>query len=153
MSITRDIIMADLDEHGPSTSHQIAQRTGLRPLQISNTLTWARGEGLVNDGSTIYDWPGSESEPMMSCSHRPKGPVAWHVGDTPTVKGRCPEQFPEDYKVAVRDRGSEVRLRHNHFTSDIKAPGVCPACDAHRTFAEAVNAETVSETEYVEGVD
>ena len=22
--------------------------------------------------------------------------------------------------------------RHNHFTRDIKAPGICPACDEHR---------------------
>jgi len=134
---TRDLIVEDLKTHGPSTSQQIAERTGLRAMQVSNTMIWARGGGLVNDGSTIYDWPDG-----MGCMHRPKGPVVWAIGDTPRVKGRCPDQFPDDYNVAMRANAeNEVRVRHNHFTRDIKAPGVCPACDARRMFAP------VSETE------
>lgn len=147
----REIALADLAENGPSTSHEIAKRTGLRPLQVSNTLTWARGEGQVNDGTTMYEWPGTES----GCAHRPDGPVTWSMGEAPVVKGRCPVQHPEDYEVAVRGTEKGVMVRHNHVTRDIKAPGICPACDAHRTFADQINAETaeVSETEFVVGVD
>jgi len=137
---TRDLILEDLKTHGPSTSQQIAERLGLRAMQVSNTMTWARGAGIVNDGTTLYDWPDATN--VKGCGHRPKGPVVWSLGESPRVKGRCPEQFPDDYKVAMRANAeNEVRVRHNHFTRDIKAPGVCPACDARRMFAP------VSETE------
>jgi hypothetical protein len=64
-------VLADLREHGPSTTKAIAERVGMTTRAASNVLTWLRGLRYVSDGSTSTPIAGG-------FAHTPaKSPITW----------------------------------------------------------------------------
>jgi hypothetical protein len=88
MTELQDRALADLKEHGPSTSKQIAERLGVKTSTVAMALCYSRGDSQVNDGSTIYIWPDGAGR----CIHRPNGPVVWSLEAVKTLIERCPFQ-------------------------------------------------------------
>jgi len=81
-------LLRELAETGPLTSVELADRVGVGVRAVSNSMTFVRGRGEANDGSTVYEWPDKN----MGCMHRPKGPIIWALGPSPTVQAACPFQ-------------------------------------------------------------
>lgn len=80
-------LIQSLEQHGASTSRQLADRLDLSVKQVSNSLSFARGEGRVNDGSVEYVWPQGNG-----CVHRPDGVIVWTLGKHTKIEGDCPER-------------------------------------------------------------
>jgi hypothetical protein len=71
LSPNQQLVLADLREHGPSTTKAIAERVGMTTRAASNVLTWLRGLRYVSDGSTSTPIAGG-------FAHTPaKSPITW----------------------------------------------------------------------------
>jgi hypothetical protein len=101
----------DLTLYGPSTSAQIAERTGLTVKQVSNSASFARGHGVFNDGSVEYVWPGPGH---YGCMHRPDG-------EGKKIKGHCPDRYPDGYEEFAAAINAEVSE-----TQAEEEEGLCP---------------------------
>jgi len=111
-------IVVNLAIYGPSTSEQIAGRLGLTVKQVSNSASFARGHGVVNDGSIEYIWPGPGHN---GCYHRPDGPIVWSLGEHKKVKGHCPSRYPDGYEEFAAAINAEVSE-----TQAEEEEGLCP---------------------------
>jgi hypothetical protein len=78
-------VLADLLLHGPSTAKEIGERIGRKWRAVQQSLCWLRGNGWVDDGSTVvgaghgFAWSPGPKPARWAFSFEPSpGNVVYH---------------------------------------------------------------------------
>jgi DNA-binding transcriptional ArsR family regulator len=76
----QETLIEYIRSHGPKTSNELATALGVSARAVSNSLSSARGAGLVTDGIVCWQMiePDGSHNDIIHTS-RPSGPVVWYL--------------------------------------------------------------------------